>query len=75
MSSKLAQLAQSRIDVQPCSHLQRYSQSHWPGVLQAAGMTLRERSSRRLLFRVKGVSGIVPGKIMERSGTVRPAAL
>ena len=51
--------------------LQRYSQSRRPAV----GTTPRGRSSCRLHSRLMGVSGIVPGKIMEWPGTVRPVAL
>ena len=39
------------------------------------GTTSRGRSSCRLHSQFMGVSGIVPGKIMEWPGTVRPAAL
>ena len=39
------------------------------------GTTPRGRSSRWLHSRLMGVSGIVPGKIMQRLGTMRPAAL
>ena len=40
-----------------------------------AGMTLRDHSSHQPHSWPMGVSGIVPGKIMERPGNVRPAAL
>ena len=39
------------------------------------GTTPRGHSSCRLHSRLMGVSGIVPGKIMEWPGTVRPVAL
>ena len=45
------------------------------GILPAVGMTPRGRSNWRLHSQLMGVSGIVTGKIMERPGTVRPAAL
>ena len=45
------------------------------GVLPAGGMVPRGCSNCRLHSRLMGVSGIVPGKIMERPGTVRPVAL
>ena len=54
--------------------LQRYSESRRPGVLPV-GTIPRGRSSWRLHSWLMGVSGIVPGKIMERPGTVRPPAL
>ena len=45
--------------------LQCYSQSRWQG----------GRSSRRPHSQLMGVLRIVPGKVMEWPGTVRPAAL
>ena len=54
--------------------LQRDSQSRWPGVL-LAGTTSETRSCQWLHSRLMGVTGIVPGKVIEQPGTVRPAAL
>ena len=57
-----------------CLHLQRYSQSRRPGVL-LVGTSPRGRYSHQLHSQLMEASGIVPGKIMECLGTVRPVAL
>ena len=56
------------------SGLQHYSQSRRPGILPV-GTTSETHSCWQLHSRLMGVSGIVPGKIMEQPGTMRPAAL
>ena len=53
---------------------QRYSQSHWY-VFFPVGTTPRGCSSCQLHSQLMGVSGIVPGKIMEWPGTMRPVVL
>ena len=45
------------------------------GILPVVGMTPWGSSNHQLHSRLMGVSGIVPGKIMEWPGTVRLAAL
>ena len=57
-----------------CLAYMSYSASH-KSASQAVGMTSKTCSSWQLHSSLVGVSGIVPGKIMEQPGIMRPAAL